>query len=64
MSDNTKPLRGFGFTLELGPQGMGVRNWFVGPDGVQRWADSGDPVDTQPIHYTITPAGRAALEGK
>lgn len=38
-------LRGFGFTLELGPEGMGVRNWYVGADGIQRWADTDQPVE-------------------
>lgn len=59
MTPAEKPLRGFGFTLELGPQGMAVRSWYVGSDGVERWADNDEPV-----RYEPTPAGRAALEGK
>ena len=55
MTDTTnKPLRGFGFTLELGPKGMASRSWYAGADGVQRWADS-----DQPVNCEVTPEGRA-----
>lgn len=40
-------LRGFGFTFENGH----VRNWYVGADGVQRWADNDQPVET-PVDST------------
>lgn len=35
-------LRGFGFTFENGR----ARNWYVGADGVKRWADNDQPVET------------------
>lgn len=36
---------GFGFTVDLGTGHM--RRWVIGRDGVQRWADSGEPVKEQ-----------------
>lgn len=47
-----KPLRGFGFTM--GIPGGTVRSWYVGPDGVQRWIHSDEPVN-----YELTDEGRA-----
>jgi hypothetical protein len=35
-------LRGFGMTFDLTTGGM--RNWYVGADGVTRWADNEEPV--------------------
>ncbi len=36
-------LRGFGFTFDVATQR--VRNWYMGRDGVQRWADDDTPVE-------------------
>jgi len=35
-------LRGFGFVFSGGR----TRNWYVGADGVHRWADNDQPMDT------------------
>lgn len=35
-------MRGFGITFEL--QTGRVRNWYSGPDGVKKWADTGELV--------------------
>lgn len=37
-------LRGFGMTFDL--QRGSIRRWYAGEDGVQRWADNDQPVDT------------------
>jgi hypothetical protein len=53
MTDTTnKPLRGFGFTI--GFPGGAIRNWYAGADGIERWADS-----DQPVNCEVTPEGRA-----
>lgn len=36
-------LRGFGVTFDL--ETGSVRQWYVGADGVKRWADNDAPVD-------------------
>lgn len=36
-----KVLRGFGFAFSA----SGTRRWYVGADGVKRWADNDKPVD-------------------
>lgn len=38
-------LRGFGFTFDVATGR--ARNWYMGPDGVQRWADDDTPVDPE-----------------
>jgi len=55
-------LRGFGFVFENG----GMRNWYVGPDGVQRWADTDQPVDsTKPFAQPIfTPTQEPPTGGR
>lgn len=35
-------MRGFGTTFEL--QTGRVRNWYSGPDGIKKWADTGELV--------------------
>lgn len=37
-------MRGFGFEFDL--RGGTVRNWYAGQDGIRRWADNDQPVDT------------------
>ena len=39
-------LRGFGFTYDMATGTS--RTWYYGEDGVKRWADNDQPVDTQP----------------
>lgn len=34
---------GFGVTIDL--ETGASRAWYMGPDGVQRWADTGEPVE-------------------
>lgn len=34
---------GFGMTMDIKTGAM--RKWTIGPDGVKRWYDNGDPVD-------------------
>ena len=34
--------RGFGFLFDVATGR--VRNWYIGADGVQRWADNDEPV--------------------
>jgi len=36
-------LRGFGVTIDLATGRM--RSWYAGADGVQRWADTDEPVE-------------------
>lgn len=36
---------GFGWILDLERGAM--RQWFMGGDGVRRWADTGEPVDLE-----------------
>lgn len=38
------PLIGFGLTFDIA-RGC-ARNWYQGADGVKRWADNDEPVDT------------------
>ena len=42
-------MRGFGTTFEL--QTGRVRNWFSGPDGVKKWADTGEVVPDERRPY-------------
>lgn len=44
-------LRGFGFTLDI-RQGFS-RRWYVGADGVQRWADNNEPVPGQKLRLDV-----------
>jgi len=37
--------KGFGMTLDM--QSGSMRNWFIGRDGVKRWADTQEPVDSK-----------------
>lgn len=39
-------LRGFGMTLDLTTGRM--RQWYVGEDGVRRWADDDTPTTPEP----------------
>lgn len=39
-------LRGFGTTYDL--ETGRARNWYVGADGVKRWADNDEPVQPEP----------------
>jgi len=41
MTPDSEILRGFGLVFGAG----GVRNWYVGQDGIRRWADNDKPVD-------------------
>lgn len=43
-------LRGFGMTFDT--QTGVVRRWYVGSDGVKRWADNDQPVDAAPESRT------------
>lgn len=36
-------LRGFGFLLDI--QTGQIRQWYVGADGIKRWADNDQPVE-------------------
>jgi hypothetical protein len=36
-------LRGFGTTFDL--QTGAARSWYVGADGIKRWADNDQPVE-------------------
>lgn len=54
-------LRGFGMVFDC--ERGGVRNWYMGKDGVRRWADSDEPVDDE-SRYTITEKGKAMLRDK
>jgi hypothetical protein len=38
-------LRGFGFRFDIATGA--VRRWYMGADGVQRWADNDQPVDAK-----------------
>ena len=42
MTPESEILRGFGFVFGGGR----TRNWYVGADGVRRWADNDQPMDT------------------
>lgn len=46
-------LRGFGTTYDL--ETGRARNWYVGADGVKRWADNDEPTD--PVTATAWPYG-------
>ena len=37
--------KGFGMAMDLRSGSM--RNWFIGSDGVRRWADTQEPVDSE-----------------
>jgi hypothetical protein len=54
-------LRGFGirFDAETGA----CRNWYIGTEGVQRWADNDEPVEDDSPRYTITDKGREMRGG-
>lgn len=53
MTPDSEILRGFGMVFGAG----GVRNWYVGADGIRRWADNDQPVDTP------TPEAPEPLDG-
>lgn len=42
MTPDSEILRGFGLVFGAG----GVRNWYVGADGIRRWSDNDQPMDT------------------
>ena len=39
-------LRGFGVTIDLTTGRM--RSWYAGADGIQRWADTDEPIAPTP----------------
>jgi hypothetical protein len=39
-------MRGFGFQMDT--QTGFTRSWYVGADGVQRWASNDEPVNPEP----------------
>lgn len=50
---------GFGVSIDL--ETGAARAWYMGPDGVQRWADTDEPVERGDERPTgDTPPGRCA----
>lgn len=40
---------GFGFTFDV-ERGT-LRRWYMGRDGVKRWADTGEPIEAQRLDF-------------
>lgn len=55
----TQPLRGFGVTIMAAGH---ARRWYVGADGVQRWADNDRPVSESAVQSPGSADGAATAE--
>ena len=44
MTPESEMLRGFGFVFKVGAGT--TRNWYAGQDGIRRWSDNDQPMDT------------------